>query len=234
MKITDWPLADRPREKMMANGEVSLTDSELLAILINTGREGKTAVEVARDILSHCNDDLDLLHYKLDPAFQDPKETSTMLGIGPAKSCTIRAALELGRRMKQQQDIKAANAVVIDSSEKAFALMDAYMSALDHEEMWAIYTSKNGKVRQRVLIGLGGTDAASADIKKIVRPAIQYMASGVLLCHNHPHSGLKPSQADRKVTDCAREALRLFNVNLLDHLIIADHQYYSMHDNGMI
>lgn len=232
MVITDWALEDRPREKMMANGEESLTDAELLAILINTGQRGKTAVDLAREILNKCHGDLEMLHYELLPGHEDSKHEGKLKGIGQAKGCTIRAALELGRRLERQMMIKQLNAQHISNSETIFAQFNQMMSALDHEELWAIYTSKNGKILQRVEIGVGGTDSAAADIKKIVRPAIQYMASNVALCHNHPHSACRPSRADRQLTETAREALALFGVRLLDHIIIADGKYYSFADNG--
>lgn len=234
MVITEWALEDRPREKMMANGEESLTDAELLAILINTGQQGKTAVDIAREVLQACNGDLDTLHYRLNPNYENEKGRQTLRGIGPAKSCTIRAALELGRRMAKQQEIKRLNAVTVDGSDKIFAQFNEQLSFLDHEELWGIYMAKNGKILQRVQLSVGGTDAATADIKKIVQPAIQYMASNVALCHNHPHSTCRPSRADIELTKMAQQALQLFNVRLLDHVIIADGTYYSMRDNGDI
>ena len=231
MVITEWALEDRPREKMMANGEDSLTDAELLAILINTGQKGRTAVDIAKDILANVSGDLEMMHYALI-RIDDEEQSRILKGVGPAKACTIRAALELGRRMEKQQQLKQLNSQLISSSETIFAQFNQQLSALDHEELWAIYASKNGKVLQRVLIGVGGTDSAAADIKKIVRPAIQYMASNVALCHNHPHSACRPSKADRQLTSMAQQALQLFNVRLLDHLIISDGKYYSFHDNG--
>lgn len=232
MVITEWAPEDRPREKMMANGEASLTDAELLAILIRTGQQGKTAVDVAREILQNCGGDLDTLHYRLDPNYEDNAGRDTLKGIGPAKACTIRAALELGRRMAKQQEIKRQNAMIIDGSDKIFAQFNDDLSHLDHEELWGLYMSKNGKVLQRVRIGVGGTDAAVGDIKKIVQPVIQYMASNVALCHNHPHSSLRPSRADLELTKLVQQALAIFSVRLLDHVIISDGRFYSMHDNG--
>ena len=234
MVITEWALEDRPREKMMANGEESLTDAELLAILINTGQRGKTAVDIAREVLQACDGDLDTLHYRLNPNYEDQKGRQRLKGIGQAKSCTIRAALELGRRMGQQQEIKRRDAVVVDGSEKIFAQFNERLSHLDHEELWGIYMAKNGKILQRVQLSTGGTDSSAADIKMIVQPAIQYMASNVALCHNHPHSAPRPSRADLELTKLAQQALALFNVRLLDHIVITDGRYYSMRDNGDI
>ena len=230
MTIHDWASEDRPREKMMANGEGALTDVELLAILINTGQRGRTAVDIARGILKECEGDLVNLQYALIPNEETRKRS--LKGIGDAKACTIRAALELGRRMERQILIRQTNAQIISGSDTVFALFNQQMTALDHEELWALYTSKNGKVLQKLEIGVGGTDTTTADIKKIVRPAIQYMASGVALCHNHPHSTCRPSRADRDMTKTAQQALALFGVRLLDHLIIADGNYYSFRDNG--
>lgn len=231
MKITDWSLDDRPREKMMANGESSLSDAELLAILINTGRQGRTAVDIARDVLRQCGSSLERLHNVLIPN-DDPQSRELLKGIGPAKGCTIRAALELGRRLEKEMQLRSLSGLRVTSSEVIFALFNQELSHLDHEELWAIYTSKNGTVLQKVLIGRGGVDAASGDIRGIVRPALQHMASGVALCHNHPHSGLQPSKADRVLTQTAQQALALFSIQLLDHIIIADGRYYSFRDNG--
>lgn len=231
MVIPEWAPEDRPREKMMANGEASLTDAELLAILINTGQHGKTAVDIAREVLQQCEGDLDTLHYRLSPNYEDADGRERLRGLGPAKSCTIRAALELGRRMGQQQQIKELNAMIVDGSDKIFAQFNQRLSHLDHEELWGLYMARNGKVLQRVRIGVGGTDSASADVKKIVQPAIQFMATNVALCHNHPHSSTRPSRADIELTKAVQKALALFGVRLLDHLIIADGKYYSMLDN---
>ena len=231
MTVKDWALEDRPREKMMANGEESLTDAELLAILINTGQKGRTVLDIARDVLAQCPGDLEKLHFALIPS-DDGSNHEVLKGIGPAKACTIRAALELGRRMEHQRQVNLLNAQIISGSDTIFAQFDKQMSLLDHEELWALYMSKNGKILAREEIGVGGTDSASADIKKIVRPALQYMASNVALCHNHPHSACRPSRADRQMTAAAQQALALFGVRLLDHIIIADSQYYSFRDNG--
>ena len=109
MTVKDWALEDRPREKMMANGEESLTDAELLAILINTGQKGRTVLDIARDVLAQCHGDLEKLHFALIPS-DDGSNHEVLKGIGPAKACTIRAALELGRRMEHQRQVNLLNA----------------------------------------------------------------------------------------------------------------------------
>lgn len=231
MKITDWSLDDRPREKMMANGEETLSDAELLAILINTGQQGRTAVDIARDVLKQCGGSLERLHNVLIPN-DDPNSQKLLKGIGPAKGCTIRAALELGRRLEQEMINNKTRSIRITGSDVIFEQFNQQLSHLDHEELWALYTSRSGKMLQKVLIGQGGVDSAAGDVRLIVRPALQYLASGVALCHNHPHSGMRPSNADRQLTETAQKALALFGIQLLDHVIIADGQYYSFRDYG--
>lgn len=233
MKITDWSLDDRPREKMMANGEDILSDAELLAILVNTGQRGRTAVDISRDVLRLCGGSLERLHNVLIPN-GDPQSREVLKGIGPAKACTIRAALELGRRLEQEVQLRQLHSQRVTGSDVIFAQFNQQLSYLDHEELWALYTSRNGTILQKVLIGQGGVDNTPGDVRSIVRPALQYMASGVALCHNHPHSGLRPSKADLDLTQAAKQALALFSIELIDHLIIADGKYYSFRDNGDI
>lgn len=229
MKITEWSEDDRPREKMLAHGEEMLSNAELLAILINTGQRGRTAVDVARDILDKCHGSLECLHYELLPTSE---QRDALRGIGPAKGCTIRAALELGRRLQKEREQNEKRDLVVSSSDMIFAEFHQQLSHLDHEELWALYLSRSGRILQKVLIGEGGVDGAAADVRKIARPALQYMASNVALCHNHPHSTPTPSSADRRLTLDTARALALFNIQLVDHVIIADGKYYSMRDHG--
>lgn len=229
MKITEWSEDDRPREKMLAHGEEMLSNAELLAILINTGQRGRTAVDVARDILEKCHGSLERLHYELLPTTE---QRDALRGIGPAKGCTIRAALELGRRLQKEREQNEKRDLVVSSSDMIFAEFHQQLSHLDHEELWALYLSRSGRILQKVLIGEGGVDGAAADVRKIARPALQYMASNVALCHNHPHSTPTPSSADRRLTLDTARALALFNIQLIDHVIIADGKYYSMRDHG--
>lgn len=229
MKITDWSIDDRPREKMLMHGEETLSNAELLAILINTGQQGRTAVDIAREILDRCHGSLERLHHELLP-LSDHKET--LRGIGPAKGCTLRAALELGRRLEKERQLNKFPALTLNGSDALFALFDQQLSHLDHEELWAVYASRSGRILQTVLIGEGGIDGAPADVRKIVRPALQYQATNVALCHNHPHSLPHPSQADLDVTRQVAQALALFNISLVDHVIIADGTFYSFRANG--
>lgn len=231
MTIHDWATTDRPREKMMANGADSLSEAELLAILINTGQKGLTAVDIARNLLTSCHNSL----VELTRAIMTNDDTDSqnkLKGLGTAKICTIQAALELGRRKAKEEEVSRLNAQIINNSRAVFAQFNNTLSDLDHEELWAVYMSKSGKILLRKCISEGGVDFAGADIKKIVRPAIEHMASHVALCHNHPHSTTRPSKADKETTQKVKEALALFEINLLDHVIIADGRYYSFADNA--
>lgn len=236
MNITDWAEEDRPREKMMANGPASMTDAELLAILINAGlpanpRKGtpaKTAVDLAREMLAYTDNSL----LELSQILMEKGSNKQFQGIGPAKACTIQAALELGRRISALTDQQRAEKITCSAD--VFHHFNRYMSDLPHEELWAIYCSKNGRVLHKHRISEGGISFSGADIKKVARPAIEYMASLVALCHNHPHSSTRPSTADIEVTKQLRQALGLLDVVLMDHIIIADGNYYSFADNGMM
>ena len=230
MTIHDWALADRPREKMMANGADSLSETELLAILINTGHSGLTSVDIARSILTRCHNSLMELAHTIMHS-DDAEKRDTFKGLGPAKICTIQAAFELGRRKAREEDMSRLNAQQINSSLAIFAQFNNLLSDLDHEELWALYTSRSGKVLVRKCISEGGTSSTGADIKKIIRPAIEHMASAVALCHNHPHSSFFPSLPDRELTYRVRDALAIFDIRLLDHVIISDGRYYSFVDN---
>ena len=233
MVITEWDAQDRPREKMMANGAASLTDAELLAILLVTGKKGKTAVDMARELLNLCDGSLITLSHTLLRGTDEEKQ-AVMQGIGPAKLCQIQAALELGLRHQNELQKQQENNCIIDSSEKVFNIFNQPMSQLDHEELWAIYCSNNGKPLFKKRISEGGVNFSGCDLKKVCRPAIEYMASAVALCHNHPQSGLKPSRQDIEITEKVEEALHTIDVRLLDHIIIADGKYYSLSDNGYI
>lgn len=231
MKINDWALSDRPREKMMANGADSLSEAELLAIIINTGHKGLNAVDIARNILSRChNNILELAHTIMHNGNADNRKK--LKGLGPAKICYIQAALELGRRKVYAEELARLDSPVITDSRAVFAQFNAMLSELSHEELWGLYLSKNGKILAKNCISVGGVDSTSADLRKIARYAIEHMASNVALCHNHPHSNAKPSDPDRNLTKKAKEALALFDVRLIDHIVISDGQYYSFADNG--
>ncbi len=231
MVITEWAEQDRPREKLIANGAASLSEAELLAILINTGQKGRTAVDLGRELYQHCNSSLVTLSHTLLQG-TDEERRNLLKGIGPAKMCIIQAAFELGRRRQQEAEQAALADFRITSPKQIFSLFNSQLSELDYEEFWAVYCSRSGKILYKSRISEGGINFSGADIKKVCRPAIEYMASTVALCHNHPHSKPQPSRADLEVTEAISKALQLLDVQLLDHVIIADGRYYSFRENG--
>jgi DNA repair protein RadC len=224
MKITDWALEDRPREKLARQGVAVLTDAELIAILLRSGNRDKSAVALAREVMQACDNNLVKLGRM---TLNDFRQFS---GLGVTKGASILAALELGRRRAQSADNDPQQPIT--RSEQIFAHFHHRMADLSHEELWAVYLSRGAKILHTQRISSGGTDFAGADIKMIVQPALQYMAGNVAVCHNHPHGQPRPSTQDRQMTAKLHDALKLFDIRLMDHLIIADHEYYSFADNG--
>lgn len=195
----------------------TLTDSQLIGILIGNNT-------LSEEILSAFSNDLSDMARNLIAA--------NIKGLGNTKLRLLASAFELGKRKAKQDEINRLNAHIIDNSRAIFAQFNADLSDLDHEELWCLYLSKNGKMLKRVRISSGGVDFCGADIRQIVKPAVDLNASNVCLCHNHPHSSTRPSNADRDMTKKAKEALALFDIRLLDHIIISDGRYYSFSDNG--
>lgn len=226
LSIKSWAEADRPREKMLQKGVASLSDAELLAILIGSGSSTESAVELSQRILHTVNNNLHVLG-KLSV-----KElTSGFKGIGEAKAVSIIAALELGKR-RDGSDLPRQ--YPIRSSQDAFQLLYAQLSDLPHEELWVVFTNRAGKVIEKKKISQGGTSETSADLRLILKGAIHALAAGILLFHNHPSGNLSPSVQDDLLTQRVRKAAKLMDISLLDHIIIADNRYYSYADEGRI
>jgi len=197
----------------------TLTDSQLIGILIGNNT-------LSEEILSTFSNDLTDMAKNLI--------ATNIKGLGNSKLRMLASAFELGKRRAKQDEIKHLNAQIINNSRTIFAQFNQELSDLDHEELWALYLSKNGKILKKVRISSGGVDFAGADIRMIVKPAVDLNASNVALCHNHPHSSTRPSNADREITMKAKDALALFDIRLIDHIIISDGRYYSFVDNGEI
>lgn len=185
---------------------------------------GRKNNDVAEQLLHLCNDDLTQLENYLDLA--------DIKGLGNSSKQAIKFAIQLGRRIEEAKMIKNLNAEIVNSSRTIYGQFQAYMGTLDHEELWAIYMSKNGRILDKKQIGIGSCDACVADIKTIAYHAVALKASYIALVHNHPHSTTRPSRPDRDLTSHVKSALELFDVKLLDHVIIADDRYYSFADNA--
>ena len=223
--IKAWAEEDRPREKMMLKGKHSLSEAELMAILIGSGSRNETAVQVCQKILHQVDNNLNELG-KL--TFND---LIKFKGIGEAKAITIVAALELGRR-RQLSDVKQK--LQIKDSNNIYTLLSPNLADLPHEEFWVIYLNRSNKVLLKERLSIGGISGTVADSKIIFKKAIDLLASSFIVAHNHPSGNLKPSQADIDLTKNLKAAGKLLEINLLDHLIITDSGYYSFADEGVI
>lgn len=223
--IKFWAEEDRPREKLAAQGRRSLTEAELIAILIGSGNTKESAVELSKRILHSCNNDLNLLS-KLSI-----HELSKFKGIGEAKAISIIAALELGRRRKETP---LAARVQISSSKDVYQAINAQFSDLNHEEFWIVLLNRGNKITSRHLISKGGQAATVADPKIIFNTALQNHAASIILAHNHPSGNLKPSQADLDLTRKLKLAGQLLDIPVIDHLILTDNGFYSFADEGVL
>ncbi len=223
--IKQWAEEDRPREKLMQKGRHALTDAELIAILIGSGTRSLSAVEVGKLILNAANHQLNEL------ARFSMKQLMEIKGIGEAKAITIIAALELGRRRKAEE-VKVKPKIT--SSVSVFELMKPELTDLDHEEFWVLMLSRANEVKKKVAISKGGVSGTVADPKIIFQKALEELASSIILVHNHPSGNLQPSQADVQLTRKMKEAGKLLDLPVLDHVIFANQGYYSFADEGML
>jgi len=223
-KILSWAEDDRPREKMLLKGNGALSDAELIAILIGSGTVDLSAVDVAKLILQKANNNLNEL------AKLSLKDLMKIKGIGQAKAISIAAALELGRRRK---DAEAVVRPKITCSRDAYDQIKPHLWDLPHEEFWILLLSRSNEVIRPVQISQGGVSGTVADPKLIFKQAIEHLASSIILIHNHPSGNLTPSQADKDLTKRLKEAGRLLDTPVLDHLIFTDTHYFSFADEGL-
>lgn len=223
--IRFWAEEDRPREKLVLKGRHNLSDAELLAILIHTGVPGKSALEIARNLLAGVNNEL----YSL--ARLSANELMEYEGIGPAKAACLIAALELGRRKKEQG---ARRQPVIACSQDIYKLMTPFLADLSHEEFWIILLNRANKVIATQRLSMGGISGTVADPKLIFKMALEFKVSSIILCHNHPSGNLKPSSADHDLTKKLVSGARLLDMLVLDHLIFTDKGYVSFADEGWL
>lgn len=226
MKIKEWAAEDRPREKMLSKGVATLSDAELLAILIGSGNTEETAVQLSQRILHSVQYNLHALGKLSVKDF-----ISAFKGIGEAKAVTIIAALELGKR---RGNCEAPDRKQIRSSRDAWLLFHPRLCDLPHEELWAAFTNRAGKVIDQVKISQGGTGETTADLRLLLKAAIQSLAAGIILCHNHPSGTIHPSPQDDALTRHLQKSARLIEITLLDHIILGDNRYYSYADEGRL
>ncbi|MDE5423452.1 DNA repair protein RadC [Ancylomarina sp. DW003] len=225
LSIKDWALEDRPREKMMSKGSKSLSTAELLAIIIGSGNRKQSAVEVAKMLLAENQNNLNELAKK---SIRDLMKTP---GIGSAKAISILAVLELGSR---QKSFSAKQKLKITSSMDAYERLQPYVENLNREEFWVVYLNRGNKILEIKNISSGGITGTIFDMRLVFKDAILLESTNIILCHNHPSGNLTPSEADKDLTYKTHEAGKLMSIEVLDHLIIADHGYYSFADEGLL
>lgn len=226
MKIKEWAEEDRPREKMLLKGVSSLSEAELLAILIGSGNSNETAVQLSQRILNTVDNNLNAL-----AKLTIQELISGFKGIGEAKAITICAALELGKRRNLADPIFRQS---IRSSHDAYALFHPLLCDLPYEELWIALTNRAGKVIGKNKISQGGIGETSADLRIILKMAITALATGIILCHNHPSGNTRPSSQDDSLTKRLHKAAELLEINLLDHIILCEESYFSYADEGRL
>lgn len=226
LKITDWAEEDRPREKMLIKGVSALSDAELLAILIGSGNKNETAVELSQRILFSVNNNLNSLG-KL--SINDLVQSFN--GIGEAKAISIIAALELGKRRKLS-DAEKLQLILV--SKDVFNTFQPLLGDLRHEESWVLLMNSSNKVLKKILVSKGGITGTVIDIRLIIKEAIENLATNIVLIHNHPSGNPKPSEDDNNITLKLKEACKLLDIYLMDHVIVCDNSYYSYRDNNCI
>ena len=216
---------DRPREKALKKGVSSLSDAELIAIILRTGNADETVVQVAQKILKQVDNNLNTLG-KLSV-----KELMKHKGVAEVKAVMIAAAMELGKRRVEAEPAKRDT---INSSHDAYRIFYPVLCDLQHEELWVALTNNAARVIDKVKVSQGGIGETPADLRIILKAAINTTCHGMILCHNHPSGNIKPSVHDDLLTSRLNQVAQLMNIKLLDHLIISDKYYYSYADEGKI
>lgn len=216
---------DRPREKLLIKGAAALSDSELLAILINNGYKEISAVEIAKEILQIGGNNLNELGKRSLKEFQKIK------GIGEVKAITIMAALELGRRRQAATYLEKK---IIRSSGDIAQYLRASIKDFSYEVFGVLFLNKANKINHFEIISRGGITGTVADPRIILKKALEEDATSIVLCHNHPSGNLRPSRADEELTFKIKEAAKYFDIIVMDHIIVSEEGYYSFSDEGVL
>lgn len=223
--IKEWAKDDRPREKLLSKGAGSLSDSELLAILIHHGTKDKTAVDLAKEIIRLGKNNLSELG-KLTV-----KELMKIKGIGEAKAITIAAAMELGRR---RQTTALLDKPIVTTSSDIAGYLQTRLRDYRHEIFAVLFLNRANRVNHFEIVSEGGITGTVADPRIILKKALEEDAVSIILCHNHPSGSLKPSRADEELTSKIKEAAKYFDIKVMDHIIVSDAGYYSFADEGLL
>lgn len=225
MRLKELCADEMPREKLLTKGSGALSNTELLAILLRVGRNGKNVIDVARELLLSGGGSIEAL------AGMSIERLCTIAGIGPSKAVTIAAAFELGRRANSESSLASTH--TLTSPKAVFRLMNTHMRHLCHEECWILLLNKNNRLISKECISVGGQDSTIIDNRIIIRKAIDKKAAAIILVHNHPSGNAMPSVPDIRQTESLNKALKTCDLSLLDHIIIAKDSYYSFADEEL-
>lgn len=223
--IKNWSQDDQPREKLLYKGKSTLSDAELVAILIGSGNRSESAVDLCKRILASVDNNLSELG-KLSII-----QLMEFNGIGEAKAVTIAAALELGRRRRGEEALEKKKII---SSESVFELMQPIIGELEHEEFWIVYLNNSNKVILKTQLSKGGITGTLVDVRLVLKNALEVGATGLILVHNHPSGTLKPSKADKQITSKLQIAAENLDIKVLDHLIVTENAYFSFADEAIL
>ena len=226
ISIKNWAEDDRPREKLLLKGASSLSNSELLAILINNGTKDVSAVALAKELLSKTNNDL----VRLGKLSVNEILQLKVKGIGPAKSISIVAAFELAIR----RDASISKKDSVTSSNDIAAFLKAKLQHKQHEVFAVVFLNQANKIINHEIVSEGGITGTVADPRIILKKALEHNAVNIILCHNHPSGNLSPSKADKDLTQKLKEASLLLELKVIDHIIISNEGYYSFADEGIL
>jgi DNA repair protein RadC len=216
---------DRPREKFLQKGINSLSDSELLAIIMRNGNKDESALELSQKILASVHNNWHQL------SLLSIQDLMKFKGVGKVKAISIATALEIGRRRARQEisDIK-----VISSSKDTYSIFKNQMSDLRTEEFWAIFVNQRNKIIHTAKLTEGGISQSIVDVRVLFKTALDHFSTGIIVAHNHPSGNLKPSREDIDITQKIKEAGKMLGIQLLDHLIITQNSYFSFSDDGIL
>lgn len=223
--INQWAEDDRPREKFLLKGKSTLSDSELLAILIGSGSRNESAVQLCQRILASANNNLNVLG-KLTI-----QQLMQFKGVGEAKAISIAAAMELGRRRRMEEAVELQK---ITSSKAIFEIMQPIIGELPHEEFWVMYLNNSNKVIHKTQLSKGGITGTVVDIRLILKIALEQNALTLILCHNHPSGKLIASESDIQITQKIKTAARQLDLTIIDHVIVTENGYLSFADEEIL
>ena len=216
---------DRPREKFLLKGKNSLSDAELLAIIMGSGNKEDSAIELGRKILNSVENNW----HNLSKLYIS--DLMKFKGIGEAKAISIATALEIGRRKASQE---VPEKIQISSSSDLFKVLHPFLGDLQTEEFWAVFLNQSNRIVGKSRLSAGGINQSVVDVRILFKTALENLATGVVIAHNHPSGNLKPSQEDLKITKQISEAGKILNIQMLDHLIITQNSYLSFADENLL